>query len=370
MKNRIIVTLILLAVLVGCGKPSIPDDNGKTEVTTGDKAKNFVEYREKITKILQDNGGDLFSTDCYGEFSIELSSNEETYLYIGLSKEYAFLQCGYSFNGVQTIPNEMSVEFLADLLAAIDQGHNYQLSQVKNLEHFFLAADTEYFPDDYDEMKSDANYWGYELLSYKELGDYDSEYYSYMTAYDDLSGSFGFQSNRQTTEEDLFLQAEAIKKVLDNSKSSDWVYTWTENYEGKLSIYSEVNITISSPEQKEILLDLSEVVVDFSFYNELVKLEDEFKVINTKVFIELMNLLAPGTLSEKELVDFLNSKENQMLYPMDEFTLKEKLWELKDGRGGVLYYRLDDDLISILDYTTLSLKDVMGTMDDDDWVGD
>jgi len=296
--------------------------------------KDFSILTQRLEETILALGGTrLYQEANYRSFYIEF---DEAYAYLEIDffEKTLHFELSLNFEKNHSLPIGLDINTIVDIynIFSVDK------IDVSLLKDFFVAPDSKYLPYDYDEIMGDDiyNYFYETVISYKSIGEYYDDFYIDLMVYEDLDGHLTMFSYL-TEGLDMNKTTQAVIDIVDKAPTvCNWHFWIYEAYTARLSVYTKVEINISSPYLYELLMDPYELELEICFESRLASAKDEKKYLDVTTFLAIVEVLAPGKLTEKQLREFLdNDKDYNLNYFEPEEMIRAKQ---KDLNADDYYY--------------------------------
>jgi len=307
-----IVLIILCCLLTACNLTIL---NDKTTIITEPQA-DFYAYKELLLKKLKSSGAKEFkyrlnAGQGYSEFIVDYKNRND------LSIAFSVLEDGYSiFCYPSSQPQSLPLDFDLNIIVALLHSLDEKAISFETLSSFFLAADNEYLPDDY-EFEMSLPFPGFDIteriLSYKYLVVGDC--YLKLWVGDKGNSKLWLYSYKKLPQQDTVHYANSIKGVLEYYKCNNWIYCLAESFFTDLSDGSRLYISLSSKAKNSLLFNPVDLTFDLTVTKQLAKVEDSFTTIDFDLLAELCSVLQADISLSSQLQDFLYDTTGLYDYP-------------------------------------------------------
>ncbi len=342
--------MLATVLLMACGKK----DKVAKEY---DGRSFFLAYQEKINESLKkDSESELSVTASNHRFRISYVGENDIYVNIDVTKNYFYINCYFTYEFNNALPDNVNLAFLAELFNEISK----EKVSVEYLENYFLAKDVDYLPDDYDYV---INRWYFDekdttaesiVISYKENGNYEGEgNYFMQQVSSNLQGKLLLCGQLSLNDKALFTNLRKIGTTLEKWQCSLWTYLYSEVLTAQIAEKTKMEIELRAGAKQDTVANLADLNFKIEFVSALNDKSEAKDPTVLPTFIALANVLAPDTLSEGQLLDFIGSENEDYIGPINEYMIERR--QLRDQWGIPVWlsYIFWNDLSEVLMFSTL-----------------
>jgi len=354
--KKIIILLLLSSLLTACG---LIKNQEKDQIITTPQA-DFSSYKAFLLKKLYAFGVQEFKYQPYAArgfstFKVDYQGRNDLSIAFSIPEDGYSIFCYFPGIQAQSLPTDFDLNIIIAILHSLDEkAVNY-----KTLSSFFLAADSEYLPNDYEMVMSQpfpAEFDNTEkVLSYKYrlIGSCNLQ----LQVTDKGSSYLWLYSYTKLPQEDTLHYAKSIKGVLEYYNCMNWTYSLYETFFADLNDNSQLYISLSSEVKNSLFFSPRDLNFGPITIRQLSKQEDSFSTINVNLLAELCAILQPDTSLADQLSEFLFDASGlydfPLAHPLGELIARCKTFSVNSKNINFNYY-LENSLNEIL---SIELRD-------------